>query len=58
MVNIQLKFAAKNPTGSKIVAFTRNHKSYKANLTLKVKVSSFPTNLRHLSQTVQVRRYN
>ena len=41
MMNIYLKFEAKIPNGSKVVAFTRNYTkilSLKANLTLKVKI--------------------
>ena len=41
MINTHLKFEAKIPNGSKVVAFTRHYtkfSSFKANLTLKVKV--------------------
>ena len=44
MIHTQLKFEAKVPNGSKVVAFTRNHTKFlcfKANLTLKVKVTQF-----------------
>ena len=52
MINTHLKFEAKIPNGSKVVAFTRNYTeslSLKANLTLKVKVkvTSFQTSLRY-----------
>ena len=53
MINTHLKFEAKIPIGSKVVAFTRNYTkclSLKANLTFKVKVkdTSFQTRLRYL----------
>ena len=53
MINIQLKFKAEIPYGSKVVSFTRNYTkclSFKANLTLKVKVkvTSFQSHLRYL----------
>ena len=53
MINIHFKFEAKIPHGSTVVAFTRkyiNFLSFKANLTLKVKVkvTSFQTRLRYL----------
>ena len=51
MINTHLKFEAKIPNGSKVVAFTRNYTKYlslKANLTLKVKVTSFQTRPRYL----------
>ena len=38
MNNAQLKFEGKIEYGSKVVAFTRNYTSFKANLNLKVKV--------------------
>ena len=53
MINKHLKFEAKIPNGSKVVAFTRNYTKFlslKANLTLKVKVkvTSFQTCLGYL----------
>ena len=51
MINTHLKFEAKIVNGSKIVAFTMNYTkclSSKANLTFKVKVTSFQTRLRYL----------
>ena len=55
MINIHLKFEAKIPTASKVVAFKRINMytkflSLKANLTfkVKVKVTSFQTRLRYL----------
>ena len=53
MINTELKFEAKIPNGSKVVAFTRNYTKFlslKANLTLKVKIkiTSFQTRLRYL----------
>ena len=53
MINTHLKFEAKIPNGSKVVAFTRNctkFLSLKVTLTLKVKVKviSFQTHLRYL----------
>ena len=53
MTNKHVKFEAKIPYDSKVVAFTRNKikfLSFKANLTLKVKVkvTSFQTHLRYL----------
>ena len=52
MINTHLKFEAKIPNGTKVVAFKRNctkFLSLKVNLTLKikVKVNSFPTRLRY-----------
>ena len=44
MINTRLKFEAKIPTGSKVVAFTRNYTKFlslKPNLTLKAKVTSY-----------------
>ena len=51
MINTQLRFEAKIPNGSKVVAFTRNYTNFEANLTLKVKgkVTSFRTHLRYLN---------
>ena len=48
--NAQLKFEGKIDYGSEVVAFTRNYTSFKANLTLKVKikVTRFQTHLRYL----------
>ena len=51
MINTHLKFEAKIPNGSKAVAFT----SLKANLTLKVKVTSFQTCLRYLDDQLTVK---
>ena len=51
MINTHLKFEAKIPNGSQVVAFTRNYIKFlglKAKLTLKVKVASFQTHLRYL----------
>ena len=51
MIKTEFKFEAEIPNGSKVVAFTRNYTiflSFKANLTLKVKVTSFQTHLRYL----------
>ena len=51
MINTQLKFEDEIPYGSKVGSFTRNYTKYlsfKANLALKVKVSSFQTHLRYL----------
>ena len=51
MTNTQLKLEAQIPNGSKVAAFTMNctkFLSFKANLTLKVKVTSFQTHLRYL----------
>ena len=53
MANTHLKFEAKIPNGSKVVAFTRKYTKFlnlKANLTLKVKVkiTSVQTHLRYL----------
>ena len=51
MINKHLKFEGKIPNGLKAVAFTRNYTKFlslKANLTLKVKVTSFQTCLRYL----------
>ena len=50
MINIKLKFEGKIDYGSKVVAFTRNYTSFKAHLTLKVKVkvTRFETHLRYL----------
>ena len=53
MFNTHLKFEAKIPNGSKVVAFTMNYTKFlnvKANLTLKVKVkvTSYLTRLRYL----------
>ena len=48
MIYTQLKLEAKIPKGSKLVAFTRNYTkllSFKAIMTLKVKVTSY---LKHL----------
>ena len=52
-INTHLRFEAKIPSGSKVVAFTRNYTfflSLKADYTLKakVKVTSFQTCLRYL----------
>ena len=51
MINTQVKLEAKIPNGSKVVAFTMNYTkflAFKANLTLKVKVTSSQTHLRYL----------
>ena len=50
MINTKFKFESKIDHGSKVVAFTRNYTSFKANLTLKVKVkvAKFQTHLRYL----------
>ena len=61
MINTHLKFEAKFPNGWKVVAFTRNNtkfSSLKANLTLKVKITSFHTRLRYLDdqRTVYLRQ--
>ena len=48
MINTQLKFEGKIEYDSNVVAFTRNYTSYKANLTVKVKVTRFQTHLRYL----------
>ena len=51
MLNTQFKFEVKIPNGSKVVIFTRNFAtflSFRANLTLKVKVTSFQTHLIYL----------
>ena len=50
MINTQLKFEDKIDYGSKVVAFTRNYTSFKANLNLKVKVkvTRFQTHVRYL----------
>ena len=52
MINTHLKFEAKIPNGSKVVAFTRNYIKFlglKAKLTLKVKS-------RHFSNTSEIFR--
>ena len=53
MFHTHLKFEAKIPKGSEVVALTRNYTKFlslKANMTLKVKVkvTSFQTRLRYL----------
>ena len=47
-------FEGKIDYGSKVVAFTRNYPSVKANLTLKVKVTGFQTHLRYLDDQCTV----
>ena len=55
MIKTQLKFEGKIHYSSKLVAFTRNHTSFKSNLTLKVKVkvTSFQTHPRYLDDNEQ-----
>ena len=58
MINT-VQVEAKIPIGSKVEAFTRNNTkfvSFNANLTLKVKITSFQIHLKHLDaqKTVQV----
>ena len=51
MISTHVKFEARIPYDSNFVAFTRNYikfLSFKGNLTLKVKITSFQTHLRYL----------
>ena len=43
-----MKYEGKIDYGSKVVAFKRNYISFKANLTMKVKVTRFQSHLRYL----------
>ena len=59
MINTQLKFEGKIDYGSKVVAITRNYTSFRANLTLKVKVTRFQTHLKDLDdQCTDSKQFN